>query len=378
MQREKELGKKMNIQIKKSFDNFCLDVSFSEDSKRIGILGASGCGKSMLLKSIAGVIRPDVGRIEINGRLLYDSDMKINLTPQVRRVGYLFQNYALFPKMNVSENISVGIGNKNKAEKKQILTRTISKFKLQGLEHLYPYQLSGGQQQRVALARIMAYRPDVILLDEPFSALDSYLRIKLLEELMEMTADYDGSMILVSHSRDEIYYFSEKLLIMDKGRLVGQNRTKEIFRQPKSAVAARLTGCKNISKVKKMDDFHVLAIDFGIVLTLRNKLEINPVAMGYRAHDFLPVWGDEEENCIPLNIKSIMDLPFETNYSIYPKIFSQELRFTNEADIAAMAANKDPDSITWRVQRERKMEMEKRGNPDFLKFVEDRMMFFEC
>ena len=232
----------IDIKIKKEFGRFCLDVSMQSKGKRIGILGASGCGKSLTLKSIAGIERPDEGYVNINGRILLDTNQKIDLKPQQRRVGYLFQNYALFPTMTVEENIAAGLTGK-KAEKMEKVHRMMERFQIQGLEKHLSGQLSGGQQQRVALARIMVYEPDVILLDEPFSALDAHLRDRMLRELLELLEDYDGTAILVSHSRDEIYSFSEEILIMENGKGICMDKTKELFDNPQWEAAARLTGC---------------------------------------------------------------------------------------------------------------------------------------
>ena len=174
----------LTVNIKRKHGEFKLDIQFQSESKRIGILGASGCGKSMTLKSIAGIETPDAGKIQIGDAVLFDSEKKINLKPQKRNVGYLFQNYALFPTMTVAKNIETGLKG-SKEEKQKRVQEMIEKFQLHGLENRLPGQLSGGQQQRVALARIMAYEPDVIMLDEPFSALDVFLKDRLQQELKE-------------------------------------------------------------------------------------------------------------------------------------------------------------------------------------------------
>jgi molybdate transport system ATP-binding protein len=218
----------MQAEIRKQYGSFMLEIAFCSDARRIGVLGPSGCGKSLTLKSIAGIERPDAGRIEIDGRTLFDSAAKINLKPQQRHVGYMFQNYALFPTMTVAQNIAAGLrcGSAGKAER---VAEMVERFQLEGLASHYPGQLSGGQQQRVALARIMAYRPDLILLDEPFSALDPDLREQMQEELTAMIEDYPGQVILVSHSRDEIYRFADELLVMEDGRLLAQGKTKDLM-----------------------------------------------------------------------------------------------------------------------------------------------------
>ena len=179
----------LKVNIQKELKEFDLDVDFELKSKRLGILGPSGCGKSMTLKSIAGIVNPDSGFISLNDTVYFDSSNKTNLKPQKRNVGYLFQNYALFPNMSVEENIAIGLG---KDCDKNHLSEIIKRFHLNGLEKRYPRQLSGGQQQRVALARIMAYGPDVILLDEPFSAMDTFLKEQLRLELVNSLEDFDG------------------------------------------------------------------------------------------------------------------------------------------------------------------------------------------
>ena len=165
----------IHVEIEKSFKGFSLKTAFDSKSSATGILGASGSGKSMTLRCIAGIEKPDKGKIIINGRTVFDSEKKINLKPQERRIGYLFQNYALFPTMTVKDNIKCGFrGEKGTQDAK--VADFVKRYHLDGLENRYPSQLSGGQQQRVALARMMIGEPEAILLDEPFSALDGYLK----------------------------------------------------------------------------------------------------------------------------------------------------------------------------------------------------------
>ena len=187
------------VEIEKQLGNFHLDVRFQAETETLALLGASGCGKSMTLKCIAGIMTPDRGRIVLNDRVLFDSEAGIDLPPQQRRVGYLFQNYALFPTMTVEKNILCGIRSGSKAEKAAALSAALHRFRLEGLEKRYPAQLSGGQQQRVALARILCSQPEVILLDEPFSALDSYLKWDLELKLSDFLENFSGPILWVSH-----------------------------------------------------------------------------------------------------------------------------------------------------------------------------------
>ncbi|MDF2632452.1 MAG: ABC-type sulfate/molybdate transport system, ATPase component, partial [Caproiciproducens sp.] len=172
----------ISVDITKTLGNFRLNVKFEAQDEILALLGASGSGKSMTLKCIAGVEKPDAGRIVLGGRVLFDSEQKINLSPQKRKTGYLFQHYALFPNMTVEENIAAGIC-APKREKGEKIQEKIKAFYLNGLEKHYPSQISGGQQQRVALARILASEPEILMLDEPFSALDSYLRWQMEQEM---------------------------------------------------------------------------------------------------------------------------------------------------------------------------------------------------
>lgn len=310
----------VEIEIKKDFGAFKLDIAFRSDSRRIGILGASGCGKSLTLKSIAGIFEPDAGRIVINKKVLYDSEKGIFLKPQVRRVGYLFQNYALFPTMTVEGNIGAGLKG-SKAQKQEKIQQMIERFQLSGLEKRLPGQLSGGQQQRVALARIMAYEPEVILLDEPFSALDLYLRDQMQRELMDMIRDYPGTVILVSHNRDEVYRMSEELLILNKGKIAGQGETKALFENPKDAAAARLTGCKNMENivVKSSKELWIEAWKLRFELKKIPEKEVKAVAI--RAHEFSMKKTEENAHlCFPVLDPVVTEDLFEYNISFKPSM----------------------------------------------------------
>ncbi len=363
----------IKVQIQRKLDSFLLDISFQSECRRIGILGASGCGKSMTLKSIAGIETPDQGHIEAEGRTLFDRANRINLKPQKRNVGYLFQNYALFPTMTVEKNIAAGL--KGSRQENEVRVREmVKKFQLQGLEKRLPGQLSGGQQQRVALARIMAYEPDVILLDEPFSALDMYLKDRLQQELMDMLADYRGTVIMVSHNRDELYRFSEELLIIDQGHIAAAGETKELFRNPVSREAARLTGCKNFSRARRVDAHTVEADDWGIILHTKGEIPEDVQWLGYRAHDFVPVWGERGENMLRFDLESSALLPFERNYYLRPE---------NSAGYIESGAAADTDhhqearNICWFVQREKIEELDAKGFPNYLLFKEDRILFLK-
>lgn len=193
----------LEVQIYKKLAEFDLDVSFQVNDNILGLMGASGSGKSMTLKCIAGIETPDQGRIVLNNRVLFDSEKKINVPIQKRNVGYMFQSYALFPNMDVYENISVGLRARKVKDVDIVVRKVMKQFQISELASIYPKQLSGGQRQRVALARLMAYEPDVLLLDEPFSALDEDLKEDLLREL-KSELQISKLVVFVSHNKEEV------------------------------------------------------------------------------------------------------------------------------------------------------------------------------
>lgn len=209
----------LEVQIYKKLAEFDLDVSFQVDDNILGFMGASGSGKSMTLKCIAGIETPDQGRIVLNGRVLFDSEKKINVPIQKRNVGYMFQSYALFPNMNVYENISVGLRTRKVKDVDIVVQKVMQQFRIFELASRYPKQLSGGQRQRVALARLMAYEPDVLLLDEPFSALDEDLKEDLLQEL-KSELQISKPVIFVSHDKEEVNYLCGLKYKIKQGEII--------------------------------------------------------------------------------------------------------------------------------------------------------------
>ena len=349
---------KLYADIHKKTGDFSLDILIESDSNRIGILGASGSGKSMTLRSIAGIEDVTGGRIELGRRVLYDSSEKINLKPQKRNVGYMFQNYALFPTMSVLDNVMAGIREGSREEKKSKAQKMLARFRMESYEKHLPGELSGGQQQRVALARIMVTEPEMILLDEPFSALDGYLRDRMQLEMLEMLEDYTGQVIMVSHSRDELYRFSEELFVLSDGKIIRQGMTEALFKDPQVEEAARLTGCKNFAGIRALDKHTLEITEWGVTLKLRKEIPEGTKSIGYRAHYFEPVWGDNHENCIDFDLVRVDDLPFEKNYYIRPNDKSGEL-------------------ICWFVQKDVQKQIDDKGLPDSLKLREDAILFLK-
>lgn len=312
----------ISVHIKKQLKDFELQVDFALGSGCMGVLGASGCGKSMTLKCIAGIETPDSGRIVLNNRVLFDSEKKINLAPQKRKVGYLFQQYALFPHMTVRQNIEAGFtgaGQRfaSKKEKNDRVEQLLEQFHIPELAEALPTRLSGGQQQRVALARIIASNPDILLLDEPFSAMDSYLREQLLQEMKEMlTHTYQKEVLMVSHNRDEIYQLCPKMAVMRPGAIEVVGSTKELFRNPLTVGAAKLTGCKNISRVDVCGPHEIYARDWGMHLRVADTVSEDIRYAGLRAHDFIRATAENRggqlpENVMQCTLERITEAPFE-------------------------------------------------------------------
>ena len=304
----------ITVDIEKKFKGFHLKAAFDSSTSATGILGASGSGKSMTLRCIAGIERPDRGRIIINGRTVFDSEKNINLRPQERRIGYLFQNYALFPTMSVKDNIGCGYrGPKEERETK--IKDYMARYQLDGLENRLPSQLSGGQQQRVALARMMIGEPEAILLDEPFSALDGYLKDVLQKDMQEFLNQYQGDMLMVTHSRDEAFRFCNELMLLKEGKTLTFGNTRELFEQPGLLEVSKLTGCKNASRIEKKGDHEVFATDWGVALHTSRQVEDDMTHIAIRGHWIQPREQDGE-NCIAFQAAEYVETTFEHQYLV--------------------------------------------------------------
>lgn len=252
------------VDIQKQMGDFRLEVSFESSGGTLGILGASGAGKSVTLQCIAGILHPDAGRIELNGRVLYDSAARICVPPQKRGIGYLFQQYALFPNMTVRQNIYAGVRKGSRQEKRNQTEQALRAFRLEDAAEQYPSTLSGGQQQRTALARILVGEPEAILLDEPFSAMDRHLREQLMWELAGTIESFQGDVLMVSHEREEITRFSDTAVVMDCGRSEPVQRIETILRKPKTVADAKLAGYFNIADAVRNETGEVVVPAWGI------------------------------------------------------------------------------------------------------------------
>ncbi len=276
------------VDIEKYLPGFNLSVTFNCQNQPLGLLGASGSGKSLILRSLAGVETPSRGRIVLNGRILFDSEKGINLPSRQRRIGFVVQNYALFPHLTVAENIAFGLPQKlpTKIIRQQIANQ-LELVQLPGMENRYPHQLSGGQQQRVAIARALASRPEVLLLDEPFSALDTHLRAQLERQMIKTLSNYDGVTIFVTHNMDEAYRICENLLVMEKGRAIANNSKQKIFERPDSISLAKITSCKNFSRAIIINNQQLKAIDWDVKLHTVSMIPDYLAYTGIRAHQII-------------------------------------------------------------------------------------------
>ena len=306
----------LTINIGNEFSSFKLHSHFSISKGILGLLGASGSGKSMTLKCIAGLINPTKGYIKLNDKVLFDSDKKINLPPQERKVGLLFQNYALFLHMTVFQNIEIGIMNIGNEQRKNLVRQYIEKFKLQGLEKHYPKQLSGGQQQRVALARTLITNPDILLLDEPFSALDVNLKTMIERDLISILKDYSGTVLYVTHDISEAYRICDEIIVYDNGTALNKKKKDELFNHPQSITEAKISGCTNIFKARKNDSSSIYAENIGYSFNVDGQIPDNVSYIGIRPH----------------NIKILY------NKNLNDHICNPQVKFINDAD-------KNPNNI---------------------------------
>ncbi len=339
----------LSVHIRKKAGDFRLAIDFEHEDGITGILGASGCGKSMTLKCIAGIIKPDEGRIVLNGRVLFDSQQGINLKPQERNVGYLFQNYALFPNMTVEQNILCGLSKeKNKNIRREKMEQMLAVMELTAYRKQYPHQLSGGQQQRTALARILVNEPELMLLDEPFSALDSYLSEQLQTQVRGILDKFGKDVLMVSHSRDEVYYLCGKTAVMHQGCILNMAPTKQLFADPGSRTAAVLTGCKNIAAAEKSGDYQVYVPDWGIYLDSALPVRDDICAVGLRAHYFYAE-GNKEETRSEAN-------KTEKTENLWPVVYAAEREDPFEVRLQFRYAKQKPGTadLWWRIPKDRR------------------------
>jgi ABC-type sulfate/molybdate transport systems ATPase subunit len=237
----------LELALDRQFKGFHLQTHLQIGDEIAALYGPSGSGKSLTLLAIAGLIRPTSGTIRINGRIVFDAKTGIDLAPHQRRVGLVFQEYALFPHKTVSGNLSFGLARGISTHEATLrVDEMLHLLRLQSFAQHYPHQLSGGQRQRVALGRALIGHPEILLLDEPFSALDPAVRETLRQELLQMLADYKGTILLVTHDLQEAYLMASTIAIIDGGKVLQMGTREEVLHQPRTRRVAEHTGAKNI------------------------------------------------------------------------------------------------------------------------------------
>lgn len=299
----------LDVAIQKRMPGFQLAVEFRAAAQTLGLLGPSGSGKSMTLRCIAGLDTPNGGRIVLNGRTLFDHDRGINVPSRERRVGFLLQDYALFPHMTLRENVAFGLHGLPRPKARERVEREIERFRLSGLEQRYPRQLSGGQQQRTALARALAVDPELLLLDEPLSALDIHLRSQIESLLVETLDVFHGVSLYVTHNLEEAFRIAGEIVVISNGQEIALGPKEAIFRHPPNFETAQVTGCKNISRAKLNGSHEVHALDWGCFLELSPGTPERFEWVAIRAHH-IRFGLNSAQNSVPCKLVRVIEGPF--------------------------------------------------------------------
>ena len=334
------------VDIEKKFGKFTLKTKFQFDNEIMGLLGASGSGKSLTLKCIAGIEKPDKGRIILNDRVLFDSEKKINISPKDRKIGYLFQDYALFPNMNVYENIKVGIREGENFDK--LIMEKLEEMRISHLKDKKINEISGGEKQRVALARLLINKPEIILLDEPFSALDDYLKSKIELEVSEVLRNYKIPTILVSHSREEVYRLCNEICVMSNGKSEDLMNKKELFKNPKTFSSCLISGCKNFSKIEKISENRLRALDWNIELETSDTILEEHKILGIRAH--LIELEKSDENSFAVEVERVVEDVFTYIILVRKKDAKNSIRIEVDKHILEKVENRENLFITMRKE----------------------------
>ncbi len=304
-------GSELKVNLRTAYPGFQLHVSFATRGAALGLLGASGSGKTMTLRMIAGLEVPAEGSVVLNGRVLFDSQSGVRLRPAQRRIGMVFQDYALFPHLTAGDNIAFGLYHRPAEERRRLIAQWARVLQIEPLLDRYPNQLSGGQRQRVALARALVLEPEALLLDEPFSALDPHLRRHLEEQLKEILRQYRGVTVFVTHDRDEAYRFCQDLVVLAEGEVAVAGPKREIFEQPQSLAVARLTGCKNLARMSPAGPNQIQVRDWDCTLQVPGQVPPGSSYVGIRAHHLQLAPNGTPENMFPCWLVGSVESPFE-------------------------------------------------------------------
>lgn len=321
-------------EIHKQLPAFHLHVTLdTEPGEIVALLGASGSGKSLTLRNLAGLERPDSGRILLGEQLLYDSERSIFLPPAQRKAGYLFQHYALFPTKTVRENVFLGIRKEQRRQAEHLVSFWLQRMRLEGLEQRKPDSLSGGEQQRVALARILINQPHMLLLDEPFSALDGFLKWKLLWELRDDLHSFAGPVVLVTHDPEEVRRMASRVIVLDQGRSYPAVSVQDFFAEPEYLAACRLCGCRDVSPIALKESGEIYATDWGIQLQLCEKMS-----------QWRQKYADAAPNWIALRPGALSLVPPKTRAIRLPMLVKQKVVSTGKIALWLQAEGQKQES----------------------------------
>ena len=343
----------LEVDIEKKFKGFNLQARFSAGDETLGLLGASGCGKSLTMRSIAGIERPDSGKIVVNGTVFFDrapgKKARVDLSPQQRKTALLFQNYMLFPNLTVAQNVAAGIAKDvSPADRDAMVQAELKRFGLSGFEKRYPVQLSGGQQQRVALARMLAARPGILMLDEPFSALDAHLKSVLEQNLVSLFDAFRGTILYVSHDIDEALRFCDRIAVVEAGHIMEMGTGDDLVNRPQSQAGIKLSGCKNATPTERRGPRTVWLPKWGVEVETAADVPEGVKCLGVRAF-FLERADGPGRNCFRMRVDRVSDSRFER---------TALLGFLDRSPEAAPAVERTEDEMKylhqhlfWRVDK---------------------------
>lgn len=301
----------LEVNLERTLENFTLRIALGARNGAVGLLGPSGSGKSMTLRMIAGVSTPDRGRIVLNGRVLFDSAAGRSVPAASRRIGVVFQDYALFPHLTVVENVGFGLARMPKDQRRARIWKQLESMGIVELAHRFPRQISGGQRQRVAIARCMAMEPDALLLDEPFAALDPHLRRRTEEQLRATLAGFSGPVVFVTHDMEEAFRFCSELQVLDSGRVIASGPKHKLFEWPRTVAAARLTGCKNIVPARPAGNHCVEVEAWQCRLQTASQMPEALTHVGFRSHQMVFQKPADTENTFPCWLVTTSEAPHE-------------------------------------------------------------------
>jgi molybdate transport system permease protein len=353
----------LSVDVVKSLESFCLDLNFQTKNRIVGLLGESGAGKSMTFRMIAGIETPDSGHIQLSGRILYDSARKVNLPAAQRKVGVVFQDYALFPHYTAAENVEFALHEFPAAERRGRALQLLELLQVQDLSERFPRELSGGQRQRIAIARCLATNPDALLFDEPFSALDPHLRRSTEELLRGTLRSYSGAILFVTHDMEEAFRFCEDLIVVRQGKIISHTEKHALFEDPQTVHVARLTGCKNIAAARPLGDSLFQVDAWGCRLRLSKPCSNAVSHLGYRSHHFEFVEREDAgSNTFPCWLVETSEAPHEVTLYLH--------LHRPPAEGAAAHVQADLSKSAWR-------ELQKQAQPWFIRFDADRILPLE-